>query len=237
MGFTLTKADETLLKKVRIEMTPPDPVNGWFDDLAGKPIYANVVETKTIGGFKSPFSNNIIGGVKESTTVKRNFGKPSVVPLQFPPRVKTKSKSGIWKEKYKKLYEPLVVWMGADATMISLELTYVVMGGKTWNVPTIAKCVHTVMGYFYRGFQNDQGAPLVRIRLYEIAPMSEKMSTWRMKNANVTYSDELVIDGGKTYPQITTITMELAMFTQMKGQQRTFQKVAFAPEFPKKEWY
>lgn len=234
MAFAMTQADIDLLKKVRIEMTPPEPVDKWFDDLAGKPIFSDVVKVVSAG----KDTNKL---VKVTQPKKIDIGRPSVVPLQFPPRVKSRQKAGDWSVDDITSYEPLAIYMGSKESKMTMELKYVVTGGDTWNVDFISKAVHTVMGYFYRSMDAaSQGAPLVKIKVYEIAPAADKTCTFRMNSASVAYSDEIILDGAKAYPQVTTVTLDLAMFTQMAipdEPDSSAQPVEFAPLFPKKEWY
>ena len=166
------------------------------------------------------------------------------VLLQFPPRIKGNSKQSRWKEEDVTSYEPVAFWIGSSATKLSIELKYVVTGGD-WGVDKIAKTVHTIMGYFYRPVQGKQkvSPPLIQLILYEIAPAISKMSTWRMDSASVDQSDELILDLGKTYPQVTTIKMDLQMVTKIGADAsdgdsvRQLKETDFVSNIPRKEWY
>ena len=169
------------------------------------------------------------------------------VDLQFPPRIRGNSKKANWKTQDARTYEPIAIWMGSDATMLDLELQYVVTGGK-WNIPKISSIVHNIMGYFYRSVRA-QGPgiepPVVKIQLYEVAPSAGgQISTWRIENCSLDQTDELILDNDKVYPQVTVIKLSLAMITKIgaknsKGEVKPaqLQKSQVVPLQPAKEWY
>jgi len=166
------------------------------------------------------------------------------IELQFPPRILSNSKASRWKEEDVTSYEPIAFWMGSSATKLSIELKYVLTGGP-WGADKISKTVHTIMGYFYRPVQGKQkvAPPLIQLILYETAPAITKMSTWRLDQASVSHSDELILDLTKAYPQITTIKMDLQMVTKIGADAsdaesvRQLKDTQFVPNVPRKEWY
>lgn len=229
MPFAYTDNDLAIVPKIKLIFTPPDPVNGWYDDISSE---VRGSKTTTLGGF---------GGVARQTVTIDDvpIGKSTEVPIQFPVRIKSKNKTSNWVIKEKASYEPEVVFKGADATKITLEIKYLVTGGK-WGIETIAKSVHTIMGYFYRTVQEgSQGAPLVQLILYEVCPDKPEISTWRMDDASMAYSDELVKQGALVYPQLITATLSLSMLTRIGDSTGRFKQgnIALAAGFPKKEWY
>jgi len=167
------------------------------------------------------------------------------IPIQFPPRVKSKNKSGNFQLKDEKgFYEPVAIWKGASGTQISVELKYVVTSNAQsvtpWTISRISDIVHNVMGYFYRNVNSfNKGAqlPLIQVRLYKIIPEVTTISKWRIESAQADYSDELIIDGKDIYPQVTTITLTMMMVTQIRPLKEKAKQRLDAPERAKKEWY
>jgi hypothetical protein len=168
------------------------------------------------------------------------------IPIQFPPRVKTKSKAGNWHIKADTgSWEPIAVWKGAMGTKITIELKYVVTGGGPaggpWDVDRVSKIIHNIMGYFYRPVAikgKKVKVPVLKATLYEISPEASEICTWRIEDASVAYSDELILDNGKTYPQVSTVTLQCMMITKIKGKkEKTGKNQVEAPDQPKKEWY
>jgi hypothetical protein len=170
------------------------------------------------------------------------------IELQFPPRIRGNSKKANWLETDRVSYEPQAVWKGSGPTNLTVELKYVVGAGKGWGVAKISEIVHNIMGYFYRPMQAAGGAtnpPIITIKLYEVAPPAgggpANLSTWRMNDVSIEQTDELILDNGKVYPQVTTITMNLSMVTKLAPSPggRAFQhkKNKKVPLLPAKEWY
>lgn len=226
MPFAYTQNDLTIVKKVKMTYTPPAPVDKWFDSLSSE---ATVPQVSMFGGF---------GGIPLITIDEVPVGKQSEIPIQFPPRVKSKNKTSNWVIKDKASYEPEAVFKGSDAAKLTVELKYLVTGGA-WGISTISKSIHTIMGYFYRTVQDGKsGAPLVKVILYEICPEKPTVSTWRLDDANIIYSDEIVHQDGLSYPQLSTATLSLSMLTQIGDTQGgAKQPLSLAADFPKKEWY
>jgi hypothetical protein len=214
--FRTIDADKNIITKVALALGPPDPVDGYPEQAS----------------------------------------ESAVIPLQFPPRIRGFSKQTNWNETPQRMYEPVAVFEGSEATEMTLELQYVVTNHSSqttgmmvrWDVESIAKATHTVMAYFYRtvktGRVGKNFAPVVRVELYEVAPYAGgEISTWRMMNANLEYSDELILQNGKVFPQVTTVTMQLAMLTMIGfgkkagGPDPVKQEFANIPKIPLKEWY
>ena len=110
--------------------TPPTPIDGWFDDLSSG---VTAPQSATHGGFGSI-------GERTITIDQVPIGKSSDIPIQFPPRVKSKNKTSNWVLEDKESYEPEAVFKGSDATKLTVELKYLVTGGK-WNIQTISKSI------------------------------------------------------------------------------------------------
>ena len=98
------------------------------------------------------------------------------------------------------------------------------------------------MAYFYRGvLEGQRGAPALKLTLYKVAPPTPAISYWAINDANVAYSNELVLYNGDVYPQVTTITLNLAMVTQvgdiLRKPNKVKQQLKIFPKYPRKEWY
>jgi hypothetical protein len=222
--MTLSKADEAILEMAILEFTPPSPVDDWPPPVAGRSY--------------SPTPRPVPGGA--------GAGASERIPLQFPPKIKGNSKASLWKKTDQASYEPVVVFLGASETKLSIELKYVV-GMMGWTVNSVARAVHMIMGYFYRTvLEGTNGAPLIKITLYKVAPAGNQISHWRMDDANVSQSEELILEGTDVYPLVTTVSMNLAMVTQIgdvlsQAQASTMgvkkQAISIAPKYPLKEWY
>lgn len=162
------------------------------------------------------------------------------IELQFPPRIKSKSKSAQYKVEEKGFYEPVAVWKGATGTKIDVELKYVVTGGK-WNIKKISDIEHNIMGYFYRSVITLRSRralpPLIRVALYKVVPDSPNISKWRLENASSSYSEELIIDGNDIYPQVVTISLAMVMVTRIVDVDGRPKVPIDAPDKPLKEWY
>jgi hypothetical protein len=228
----MTDVDMLLAKRVTMSMTPPEPIDKWFDSLAGKNQQRSMSEIIKMGPQLAREGRQL-----EDSDI--NVGRPTEIPIQFPPKIKSNSKAAKWYTDHQASYEPVAVWLGADATKLQVELKYVVTGGP-WNIENISKAVHTIMGYFYRDIRaGERGAPVIRIAIYETAPETSEISTWRLENASVIHGDEIVVEGDKAYHQVSTVTMNLAMITRIGDKQGQFSKhqIDIIPEKPKKEWY
>ena len=185
--------------------------------------------------------NNVKLIMTKPDPIDKWFGTGEI-PLQFPPRIRGNSKSMNWIVEDTESYEPIAKLQGAKETKLNLELVYVVGAGTGWGVQKISQTVHDIMGYFYRSIRAGQGgqAPLIQIKLYEVAPEVGKKSNWRINDANITQTDELIIDNGKIYPQVTTVALDMSMVTQIANEQGKNPKQSGykkAPLKPKKEWY
>ncbi len=116
--------------------------------------------------------------------------------FQFPPRIKTDSKSAEWNEVRRVSYEPIAMWRGADARTLSLEATYVVTGEKNFSGIEISRIASAAKAYFYRSiegaYENKHFGPVVEITtLYGAV---REQSTWRMTDVSVEYADTFVND-------------------------------------------
>ena len=169
------------------------------------------------------------------------FNGSNKIPIQFPPRIRSKTKSSNFEIKDNKgFYEPVAIWRGATGTQISIEFKYVVTGGN-WGIAKISDTVHDVMGYFYRNVavQNKEAIlPLVTVVMYEIVPKAgNELSKWRIETATVNYSDEIIIKDNLIYPQVTTIALSMVMVTRIIARGEKAKQRLKAPDKALKEWY
>lgn len=116
--------------------------------------------------------------------------------FQFPPRIKSDTKSAEWEETRNVSYEPVALWKGADARTISLEAMYVVTGEKDFSGIEIARIANAAKAYFYRSIEKavngGKFGPVVEIT--SIYGAVRERSTWRMTDVSVEYADTFVND-------------------------------------------
>lgn len=167
----------------------------------------------------------------------------ATVRLQFPPKITTDGKSAEWQLEQKTSYEPYAVFKGATSRNITLIVKYVVTGGQ-FDVDTVASQVRLFKGYFYRTLatqDQSEKLPLVELEVYDVIPLQERLSTWRMMDVSIDYSETLVKDaGGGIFPLVTTITSNLELFTQaadIKTGKDPKNKVPELPSRPFLEWF
>ena len=155
------------------------------------------------------------------------------IPLQFPPRITSDSKSADWTEIPKGSWEPQAIWKGASARRITLEITYIVDGTdfKALEIATITK---TFKGYFYRAIpEGDNKIPIMKLKMYD--HIGEEMpGDFRLHNVNITHGETIINDGDGVFPLLTKITLEASLTTQIGGivDIPTLQNKPFSPD-----WY
>ena len=181
-------------------------------------------------------------------------GDSGVVPLQFPPIIKSDSKKANWKDSNIGSYEPFSFWMGSDARVLSVQLEYVVTarsnfiktegvrqngagGVNVWNVANIMNALRTLKSYFYITIEKGQATyPLVKAVFYEYSPpggdsANERTGTWRLHDINITPSGGLIVDGDQVCHLKHTVTMSMSLITQ----QLTLDKAADDENITKEE--
>lgn len=138
------------------------------------------------------------------------------VPLQFPPRITSDSKSADWTEIPKGSWEPQAIWKGAAARRITLELLYIVDGAQ-FGALEIATITKQFKGYFYRAIQDgDNKLPIMRLKLYDHIG-EELPGDFRLHSVNITHGDTIIQDGGGVFPLLTKISLEASLTTQIGG--------------------
>lgn len=138
------------------------------------------------------------------------------LPLQFPPRITSETKSADWNEIYKGSWEPQAIWKGASARKITLELTYIVDGAQfgTQEIATITK---QVKGYFYRAIPEDSNSiPRMTLKMYNHVG-EELPGDFRLHEVNITHGESIIQDGDGVFPLLTKIIMTASLTTQIGG--------------------
>ena len=170
---------------------------------------------------------------------KYNF-RGGEIPFQFPPKIKSDTKSANWIEKDVAEWEPIAIFKGSYARKISLELTYIATGheadGVTWNTDSISRIVKDLRGILYSRLVA-QDLPMWELKIYNHIPESGRISTWRTISVSERPGDTLITIDGITYAFRTDITLELAMVTKIRKKDKAHQNIANAPDFPKQLWY
>jgi hypothetical protein len=152
------------------------------------------------------------------------------IPFQFPPLIKTDTKSAKWKEIHNTVgFEPEYMYEGGNPRKIQVEAVYVVGGPGKWGITQVVEVIRTWKSYFYfTNFSSGGGAaagknlPIYRIVWGEFLPRVANNSAWRAKSYNVKYSDTWIIDGSdasgasQSHPLVSTVTVELELATQVQ---------------------
>lgn len=144
-------------------------------------------------------------------------GLGSDIPLQFPVKLLSDNKSANWTTTDIASYEPLVIFSGANARSISIELTYVITGG-VWTGSKISGIEKMIRSYFYRTMENSvESTPVIEIYTLYGAVGDNQKTTWRAKDVDVQHADGIVIDRatGRPYNLTSKITIGLDSYTQM----------------------
>lgn len=170
------------------------------------------------------------------------------IPIQFPPRVTSDSKNRRWEEVHNPAsWEEVVTISTASAREITLQLTYVVTGGK-WTARYIAEAVRDLRSYFYITVKTDR-LPIFVVQMYDVVPPTPRTGgnrqTFRGKNMSVKTSETLIRDTSEgnpvIYPLKTEISLSLALITLVNNPKSNGSNYAFTnPELrgtPPVEWY
>lgn len=239
--FELTKIDRDLAENVSIFFVEePSPVS--------------------LRKLKNPFKFTTASTNAVATIDKSGFPTgPGRLLLQFPPKIISDGKSADWKEEPRASYEPLVIWQGASARRITIELTYIIDGG-IFNAAMVALLTKKIKGYFYRDIQSTGGIiqiPLLMLQFYDHVG-KKQAAAFRMLDVGITHGDTIIRDAGNfrvgapnsasglpikvsgeqflgTFPLLTKITMNCALVTRVGNQQ--LEKNPFLIRDPIQDWY
>lgn len=137
-------------------------------------------------------NNNVVGGRSVNNIPK----DPYQIQFQFPPRIRSDSKSGEWQEtKTLMLSEPIAIFKNGNPRTFSLKWEYLV-DGDIWTTERIANICRNLRGYFARTDMKyikraDIGLYTVYFKLW-LHGDAEKM-TCRIENVNITHSETIII--------------------------------------------
>lgn len=205
MPVEYTKLDKSIVQGIKITI---------LDDPKFMPDPGALIE------LTDGFTFDVSGGMSFS-------GGGLSFPFQFPPRVKSDSKSASWWENNNlRSWEPIVIWTGATAREITIEFVYIVDGRNPdegeWTPERIARITNASRAYFYRTFgtssdgSTDFGPVVVIKNLYNNVRPGVK-STWRMTGASVTPGDEFIVgESGLVVPLKNTISLSLKAWTRQE---------------------
>jgi hypothetical protein len=211
-----------------------------------------LVETKPI----FEYDNSSASSVRIELIRDRGFRgatKTDLIEFQFPPKITTDSKTGLWNKENITGYEPMAWWSGAESRSIVMVSQWVVYGEK-WTTSKISKIARDLKGHLYLpGVAFSDRAPFVKLKMYNIVPESGGLSTWRMMNVSFKYSEEMVGVDDNAWPLHTECTMNLELFTNAgrvkvqdsgltlssigEKKSKLVQKVPGLPDSVAQEWY
>lgn len=157
------------------------------------------------------------------------FG-PNQIEFQFPPRVKSDSRTGEWtalapsggKSNNAGLEEPAFTYQGGNPRKIQMEWDYLVtddrinefnQGGLAWTVDRITRNLTKLRRYAANvNAINNNGANVfdqlvIKLVLYDIGGR-ESMS-YRSEGAVISYDEGLFVGSDKTFPLKSTVAMTL----------------------------
>lgn len=154
----------------------------------------------------------------------------SPLPLQFPPRIVSDSKTADWQETFKGSWEPQAVWKGSTARKVTVEITYIVDGAQ-FTAGKIALYTKQCKGYFYRTITDS--VPVVRMKFYSHVGTSIP-GDFRLLDVTVTHGDGAIIqDTDGTFPLLTKIAMTGALITTIDRKQ----EIPGLQDRPPIDWY
>lgn len=159
-------------------------------------------------------------------------GGAKMIEFQFAPKILSESNSSRWQESDIFGVEPLRIFWGASGREILVEWEYVATD-KQWTATKIAGIVRDLKSYFFEFKQTTY--PIVELKYMEVIPTVTK---FRLRNADITYSPEIVDNGG-IYPLHTKVATKLQLATSVGSkdeQQAKMKNNALLPPTPA-EWY
>jgi hypothetical protein len=158
-------------------------------------------------------------------------GGAGLLPLQFPPRIVSDTKSADWMETFKASFEPILTYKGAAARKISIEIIYIVDGGQ-FTAATIAIHTKKVKGYFYRNLQGGKAIPIVKIKFYDHVGKTIP-ADFRLIDVNISHGETIIQDKDGVFPLMTKIAITAALTTQIEQNQ----EIGTLQNVPIGDWY
>lgn len=156
------------------------------------------------------------------------------IPFQFPPKVVSESNSTNWKVSKDMLsFEPLKILGGMAGRTINVEWEYIATD-NTFKGAFIAAILRNLKSYYFEFNAQNRIHPTVSFQYGAIVPVA---GHFRMMNVNITYGQELVIDGGDLYPLYTKVAIALELATTLGAKNGPDKIKAADLERLKPNWY
>ena len=162
--------------------------------------------------------------------------------FQFPPRITSDNKTMNWTEEGQiYAWEPQSSFNGSSARRIQLEATYIITSkGGGWDLKRISDMVRVYKAYFYHTQGEAAGPtnmPLIQLQIYDHAP--DFNIFWRAKNFQLTHDGALINDGGKVFPLISKISIDLHLLTKVDLGNGPLHDITAlpVPDVPAVGWY
>lgn len=155
--------------------------------------------------------------------------------FQFPPKLVTDNRRGIWNDENLRGTEPIAVFSTSGPREMSLQWTYLVDSGKLWNSVVVSSQVRAIRGYFAQVRTNETTRNLVVKFRYGQHTGGDTM-TCRVTDISVKHSETLVGTGKNIYPLRTDVAVELRLWTK-GGSGEKLQNIPALADKEKAEWY
>jgi len=136
------------------------------------------------------------------------------IPFQFPPVVTADGKKSQWDEKARPAYEPIVVWNGASAREVTIDMTYIVAGGQ-WTADNIKNIAREFKRIHYGLIAQRASLPVIIINLYNSIIGSG--GKFRISSTSIKYGKTYILErGASAWPLTTKITITGSLVTKVK---------------------
>lgn len=189
--------------------------------------------TFELAGIDAALANAVqLNFINDPEPVSGFPGGAGLLPLQFPPRIVSDSKSADWQEDFKASFEPILTFKGSAARKITIEIIYIVDGQK-FTAQTVATLTKKVKGYFYRNLKGSDKIPIVKMKFYAHAGQTIP-ADFRLIDVNIAHGETLIKDKDGTFPLMTKMTITAALTTQAQGRQNL---KASLRDTPIGDWY
>lgn len=173
------------------------------------------------------------------------FANADILPItfQYPPRIKSDSRMGEWtamasqggKSNSAALEEPMFTYQGGQPRKLQMEWDYLV-DEENWPITRIQGQLASLRRYAANigGIANPGGAEgvpvfdqlLIKFKCYAIG--GNELMSYRSDGVTITHDDTLITFNGRTFPQKSTVSMNLMSWPRVmdvviaQGQVKTF---------------
>jgi len=106
-------------------------------------------------------------------------------------------------------YELLRIYKGSIGRRVNMEWEYIATD-KKWTGAKIAEELRNLKTYFF-GF-DDKEYPVVKVKYTHVIPVA---IDFRLRDINIQYGPELVLQGGIAYPLYTKVNVTLEVATDL----------------------